>query len=71
MNLEDFVINGLTIFIIYKALIGSFKSLKYIFFIWIGLVLYFRGLKSGSFFYRTLIKEEEVEYIIRPLKEFI
>jgi len=72
MNYENILINGLTIFIIYKAIIGSFASLKYIFLIWFGLVLYFRGLKRGGVFYRQIIQNENETdvYLIRPLKEY-
>jgi len=73
MNYENILNNDLTIFIIYKAIIGSFTSLKYIFFIWLGLLLYFRGLKRGGFFYRQIIQNEGGSdvYLIRPLKEYL
>lgn len=71
-NLEDIVIFLLTIYIIYKVILGSFETIKYTFIILIILVLYFRGLKTGGFFYKQFIKNENEPdiYIIRPLKEY-
>ena len=71
-NLEDIVIFLLTIYIIYKVILGSFETIKYTFIILIILVLYFRGLKTGGFFYRQFIKNDNEPdiYIIRPLKEY-
>lgn len=72
MNYEDIVITLLTIYIFYKVILGSFETIKYLFIVLILLVLYFRGLKIGGFFYRRFIKNENEPdiYIIRPLKEF-
>ena len=71
-NLEDIVIFLLTIYIIYKVILGSFETIKYTFIILIILVLYFRGLKTGGFFYKQFIKNENEPdiYIIIPLKEY-
>jgi len=71
METYDIVINILFLIIIYKAVFGSIEGLKYIFFIWFGLLLYFRGLKRGGFFYRILNDDYEDVYIIRPLKEYL
>lgn len=71
-NLEDIVITLLTLYIFYKVILGSFETVKYLFIILILLVLYFRGLKTGGFFYRQFIKNDNEPdiYIIRPLKEY-
>ena len=72
MNYENIFINLLALYIVYKAVTGSLAGLKYIFFICIGLHVYFKGLKRGGFFYRQLIQNENETdiYLIRPLKEF-
>jgi len=71
-SIDDIVIYLLTIYISYKVITGSFETVKYLFIIIILLVLYFRGLKRGGFFYRRFIKNENEPdiYIIRPLKEY-
>ena len=71
MNYEDIVITLLTIYIIYKVILGSFETIKYLFIILILLVLYFRGLKLGGLYRRIIKNENEPDiYIIRPLKEY-
>ena len=67
-NLEDIVITLLTIYIIYKVILGSFETIKYLFIILILLVLYFRGLKLGGL-YRRIINNENV--IVRNIFEEI
>jgi len=71
MNYEDILINGLLLFISYKVILGSYEIVKYLFIISILLILYFRGLRSGGFFYRQIRQSENEPdiYIIRPLKE--
>ena len=71
MNYEDIVITLLTIYIIYKVILGSFETIKYLFIILILLVLYFRGLKLGGLYRRIIKNENEPDiYLIRPLKEY-
>jgi hypothetical protein len=72
MNYEDILINGLLLFISYKVILGSYETIKYLFIISILLILYFRGLRSGGFFYRQFLQNENEPdiYIIRPLKEY-
>lgn len=71
-NLENIVIYLLTIYIVYKVILGSFETIKYLFIILIAVVLYFRGLRTDEFFYREFIKNQNESdiYIIRPLKEY-
>ena len=57
-NLENIVIYLLTIYIVYKVILGSFETIKYLFIILIAVVLYFRGLRTDEFFYREFIKNQ-------------